>query len=66
MSGIIEAMAAQSTNINVDNWHCLNCRNYKGKLRCEANVFIAFEGANLSMCSFYERGRQCPHCRRVA
>ncbi|KKL49920.1 hypothetical protein LCGC14_2310640 [marine sediment metagenome] len=66
MGTILDEMANQSSNINVNDWHCLTCRNYKGQLRCGANVFIAFEGANLAMCSFYERGRKCSHCGRVA
>lgn len=44
---------------------CTSCKNYKGSLSCEKKVFIAFEGANLDHCSFYEVGRKCRHCGRI-
>ena len=55
----------QSQNISPSNFICSGCKSYKGSCACEMNVFIAFEGANLSTCYFYQRGRKCPHCGRI-
>lgn len=62
---VSEAIARQSENINVDDWLCLTCKNYEGDLRCKKNVFIAFTGANMRGCYFYEHGHKCRHCGRV-
>ncbi len=63
---ITEAIARQSDGINVDDWRCLTCRNYKGNLACNKNVFIAFTGANMNLCAFYERGQRCAHYGKVS
>lgn len=62
---LIEEMVKQSQNIEPGVFLCEQCTNYKGALVCQKGVFIAFEGANLSHCSFFWRGRKCPHCGRV-
>ena len=38
---------------------CAKCRKYRGKLICADNVFIAYEGADLSHCLHFERERRC-------
>jgi len=43
---------------------CSDCKHYEGGCKCEKGVFIAFEGANISSCVYYETGIKCPHCRR--
>jgi hypothetical protein len=46
-------------------WICPMCKNHKGGVGCEANVFIAFVGANMSGCQLYDRGEPCIHCGRA-
>ena len=43
---------------------CETCKNYKGSCICEKGVFIAFVGANIPLCHFYEQGKKCPYCGR--
>ena len=52
----------QSQNTTIDNFLCQHCIYYKGSLVCENGVFIAFQGANVSGCRFYQCGTKCPHC----
>ncbi len=63
---IIEELTHQSTpSLNgTCNFICSECKNYKGSCICEKGVFIAFVGANIPLCSFYEWGKHCPHCGR--
>jgi hypothetical protein len=65
MASILKEMEKQSQDICPENFICSNCKNYKGACACEANVFIAFVGANMSNCRFYQSGRKCPYCGRV-
>jgi len=66
VSSIEEEILRQSHYMPGNNWLvCGDCKNYKGACACEKNVFIAFEGANMSNCSFYDKGKKCPHCGRV-
>ncbi len=65
-NSITEAIAQQSAGINVSDWRCLTCRNYRGNLGCNKNVFIAFTGANMNLCAWYECGRKCRHCGKVS
>ena len=44
---------------------CADCVNHTGGCQCNKGIFIAFEGANLSNCIYYERGRKCYHCGRI-
>lgn len=44
---------------------CGHCRNYEGALVCKKGVFIAFEGANLSNCRFFDLGKKCAHCDKI-
>ena len=62
---ILKEIEKQSQDVKPENFLCFTCKNYKGGCRCEANVFIAFEGANLSSCFAYRQGRKCPHCGRI-
>lgn len=62
---ILQEMMGQGNDINVDDWLCLACVNYLGKLRCQRNVFIAFTGANMSLCCYYQQSQICIHCGNV-
>lgn len=62
MSTIIEEINRQSQDLSPENFRCDKCKNYEGKLVCLKGVFIAFEGANLSVCMFFRPGQKCPHC----
>lgn len=66
MMTIHDEMVRQSQDMKPENFRCNKCKNYKGNLACEKNIFIAFEGANMAMCRYYELGRKCPHCGRVS
>lgn len=59
---LIDEMCKQGQDIAPENFLCASCKNYKGALSCEKGLFIAFEGANLSHCSYFVRGRRCSHC----
>jgi len=61
-SCILIEMYKQSIDASGDNFYCKNCRHYKGGCGCEQCVFIAFVGANMSNCSYYQKGIKCPHC----
>lgn len=61
---ILEIMVTQYQDMSPSNFICLKCKNYNGTLNCQKNVFIAFEGANMSHCSFWEKGQRCPYCGR--
>ena len=49
----------------IDGWICPTCVNYKGKLICKENIFIAFVGASMINCFAYESGVICKHCGKV-
>jgi len=42
-------------------WICPTCRNHKGGLNCEKNVFICWVGANMTGCRYYEKERRKAH-----
>ncbi len=65
MSTLIDEMVKQSQYIRPGVFLCLWCKNYEGALVCKQGIFIAFEGANLSHCSFYRQGVPCVHCGRI-
>ena len=55
----------QSQNMGDDGcFICEDCTNYAGGRSCEKNVFIAFQGANMSNCIYRSTGKPCPHCGR--
>ena len=62
---IREEIARQAQDAFVYNFSCKTCMNYKGRCCCEKNVFIAFEGANMSGCANYIEGKKCQHCGRI-
>ena len=64
---LIDEMLKQSQYIDSQPivFRCDSCRNYKGSLSCEKNIFIVFEGANLNHCGFYVEGKKCRHCGRI-
>ncbi len=66
LTDIREEMDRQSQNAGGANFWRRECKRYKGSLSCEYNVFIAFEGANMSNCGFYEPGRRCRHCGLIS
>lgn len=64
-NGIRDEIIKQSRNWEQGFFLCASCRNYKGALVCENGIFIAFEGANLTHCSYYELGKKCRHCGKI-
>lgn len=62
MDSILTEMGRQSQNIKPYNFICEGCKFYDGGVGCEQNVFIAFKGANMRVCSFFKIGMKCPHC----
>ena len=64
MSSIADEMVKQSWNMGGDNFVCVSCKNYTGGYSCSKGVFVAFVGANMSGCIYYEKGVSCPHCGR--
>ena len=60
--GIREEMIKQGQNWEQGVFRCDSCINYKGALVCEKRAFIAFAGANLTHCSYYQWGIKCRHC----
>lgn len=60
MNGIKEEMIRQHPIPG--GWVCPQCIHYKGKLICEKGIFIAFSGANMSGCCYYNSGKKCHHC----
>jgi len=65
-STIGEELYKQSQGMDITNFICDTCVNYKGRCACEKNIFIAFVGANLNHCHAYKQGRKCPHCGRIS
>jgi len=51
--GIITEIEKQSQDVRWENWICKTCTLYSGSLICKMNMFIAFEGADMSRCSSY-------------
>ena len=67
MSNSITAeIMKQSQDAFGDNFICKTCQNYKSGCGCGKNIFIAFVGANMSSCIYYLRGKEYPHCGRIA
>jgi hypothetical protein len=64
-SGLEKEMVKQSQNWEQGVFRCASCLNYKGACTCEKGIFIAFEGANLTHCSYYQQGKKCRHCGRM-
>ncbi len=62
MNSIRTEIEKQSQNMSWDNFLCSICKNYQGKLICLKGVFIAFTGANMSGCYYFEGGRLCKRC----
>jgi len=60
-----DEMVRQSQNMGPAVFSCARCKNYKGALSCGKGLFIAFEGANLYGCQFFEAGKRCQHCGRI-
>lgn len=50
---IHDAIVRQSSG-DPQGWICPKCWNYCGGVRCKANVFIAFTGAGLGNCGFFD------------
>lgn len=50
------------TFIDKEIFICKKCIHYAGKLRCNKSVYIAFVGADMSDCIYYEEGKICKHC----
>lgn len=63
-ASIGKELERQSVAMGGDNFICVDCKFHKDGYGCEKNVFVAFVGANMSGCRFYERGVKCPHCGR--
>jgi len=64
MGNISDEIIKQSADMGWANFPCSFCKHYMGGCACSKGVFIAFAGANLSMCSFQDKGKACPHCGR--
>lgn len=62
MSSILTEMQKQSQNVKPENFICEQCVSYDGGVGCKQNIFIAFKGANMVNCCFFEPGMKCPHC----
>ena len=56
-------MVKQARNMG-DTFICEHCKNYEGGCACAQHIFIAFTGANMEHCHYYERGVKCPYCGR--
>ena len=52
----------QSQNMGYHNFICSDCINYDGGCKCKQGIFIAFTGANMSDCRYYQKGTKCSHC----
>jgi len=57
---IEDAMARQVPVIG--GFICEHCEHYRGKMKCEKNIFISCVGANMKGCWGYEYGipKKCP------
>jgi hypothetical protein len=66
VKGIKQEIERQSMGVgDITVFWCASCRNYEGALVCKKGVFIAFEGANLSNCHFFDPGEKCSHCGKI-
>ena len=68
MSNNIKAEIEKQSTTTYDGhvvFLCATCKNHTGGCQCAKGVFIAFEGANIPMCCFYQQGIKCPHCGRI-
>ena len=63
-NSIQEEIARQSQDMGGSSFKCQTCKSHFDHYGCEKGVFVALEGANMSGCIYYERGRECPHCGR--
>ena len=50
---IRDAIIRQSSG-DPQGWICPDCWNWGGGVHCKANVFIAFKGADLYGCQFFD------------
>jgi len=48
----------QSDGAGWENFICSKCRHYDGGVICKENVFIAFTGANMKGCIYFEEERR--------
>ncbi len=64
-NGILDEMARQSQGMSPEKFICATCTKYEGALKCRIGVFIAFKGANMTGCWYYELGRKCLHCGKM-
>lgn len=55
--GIADILIEQAPTLGKDEFICKKCRNYMGHLVCKENIFIGFEGANMSNCKAFKSGR---------
>ena len=65
MSTIMEEITRQSQNVRPENFICATCKYHTDGYGCQKGVFVAFQGANMSGCGWYELGKPCPHCGRM-
>ena len=63
-NSIGDELANQSQDMGGNNFICISCKNSTGGYGCSKGVFVAFVGANMSQCIYYEKGVSCPHCGR--
>ena len=55
----------QSIDMGWDNFICHDCSNYEEGCKCIKGIFIAFTGANMSGCRYFEKGHKCKHCGKI-
>jgi len=65
MSSIQVEMIRQSQDLKPEAFICKRCLSYEGSLKCAKGVFIAFTGANLSGCNWFQVGIKCIHCGKM-
>ena len=65
MNTIYDEMGKQSNEVKPQNFVCSSCVYYQGGCGCLKGIFIAYEGANLTHCSYYKEGFRCPHCGKI-
>ncbi len=62
---IVGEISRQFQGASPESFLCATCKKYDGALKCRLGIFIAFEGANMSLCQSFEQGRKCPHCGKM-
>ena len=63
-NSIADEMVRQTQGMSLAEFRCDSCVYYDGAMRCQKNVFIAFVGANMGECRYYQWGITCKHCGR--